>query len=231
MALLSTKRHEIKYTISYLDYITMRNRLSKLLKRDDNNISNVYTVSSLYFDSINNRAYFEKINGDAMRNKFRIRYYNNEFTTIKLEKKSKNGQMTSKSSASLTRDEVILIYQNDYEFLSQKEESLYKEFYLQLTHHLIYPKVIVSYEREAFTHKVGNTRITFDKNVRTSNNQTDIFSEKIKYLPAIGKEEVIMEIKFNQYLPDFINDIIQFGHNMASSSSKYVYSRKYNCEF
>jgi len=133
-----------------------------------------------------------------------------------------------KVSARLTQDEVKEIYKGNYEFLKNKEDNIYKDFYIKLSHGLIKPKVIVKYDRVAFVHPIGNLRITFDSSVKTSNNQVDIFDDNIAYVPAMGADETIMEIKFDGVIPDYIKSLIQTSNAVQSSSSKYVYSRKYN---
>jgi hypothetical protein len=229
--LLKAKRHELKYTISDLNCLVLKNRLSKVLKKDKNCPDEGYSIASVYFDDYNNKAYAEKINGNDIRHKYRIRFYNDDTSFLKLERKSKIHQMTMKSSVSLTESEVKDIYAGNFEFLKEKKEDLYKDFYFQLAHCLIKPKVIVKYNRVAFIHPVGNLRITFDTNVKTSINQVNIFEEKISYIPALGINENILEIKFNGVMPDYIKSLIESGNVTASSSSKYVYSRKYNYNF
>ncbi|WP_461205363.1 polyphosphate polymerase domain-containing protein [Clostridium sp. DL1XJH146] len=231
MGLLKAKRHEIKHTISDMDCLVLKNKLSKVLKKDANCPDEGYTITSVYFDDYNNGAYAQKINGDAIRHKYRIRFYNNDTTFLKLERKSKIHQMTMKVSGKLSEDEVKNIYKGNYEFLLEKEESLFKDFYFQLSHGLIKPKVIVKYNRIAFIHPVGDTRITFDKDIRTSSNQVNIFDDNIIYTPALGFNENILEIKFNGVFPDHIKSLIESGNVMATSSSKYVYARKYNYKF
>ncbi len=231
MELLKAKRHELKYTLSDLDCLVLKNRLSKVLKKDKNCPDEGYTIASVYFDDYNNKAYAEKVNGDAIRHKYRIRFYNDDTSFLKLERKSKVHQMTMKSSASLTESEVKKIYDGDYEFLKEKQEDLYKDFYFQLSKGLIKPKVIVKYNRIAFVHPVGDLRITFDQKIKTSSNQVNIFDENINYVPAIGINENILEIKFNGVMPDHIKSLLESGQVMASSSSKYVFSRKYNYKF
>lgn len=228
---MARKRHELKYMVSQLDYLVLVRRLEKVLKRDRNSQGKNYTITSLYFDDYDNQAYKEKINGEAFRHKYRIRYYNDDLTYIKLEKKSKINQMTMKTSEPLLVEEVEKIYQGDTEFLLDKVGDLYHDFYRQLNHGLLKPKVIVRYEREAFIHPLGDLRITFDKNVKTANCQTMIFEENIHFTSAIEADQVIVEVKFNGILPDHIRSLIQTGHVMQASSSKYVYSRKYNSCF
>lgn len=231
MDLIKANRHELKFTISDLDCLVLKNRLSKVLKRDKNCPAEGYSITSLYFDDFKNSAYTQKINGDAIRHKYRIRFYNDDTTFFKLERKSKIHQMTKKVSGILTEEEVINIYNSNFQFLKEKETQLFKDFYLQLTHSFIKPKVIVKYNRLAFVHPVGNLRITFDSNVKTSSNKINIFDENLNYRQATGLKDVIMEIKFNGILPNHIKSLIQSGHVMAASSSKYVYSRKYNYNF
>ena len=228
MILLKAERHELKYTISNLDRIALMNRLDKVLKRDEYCQNQKYIIASVYFDDYKNKGYMQKVDGDSVRYKYRIRFYNNDTTFLKLERKSKVHQMTMKVSARLTQDEVKEIYKGNYEFLKNKEDNIYKDFYIKLSHGLIKPKVIVKYDRVAFVHPIGNLRITFDSSVKTSNNQVDIFDDNIAYVPAMGADETIMEIKFDGVIPDYIKSLIQTSNAVQSSSSKYVYSRKYN---
>lgn len=231
MELLKAKRHELKYTINNLDAMVLKNRLSKVLKKDVNCKNNKYSITSLYFDDLNNGAYLQKINGEAIRHKYRIRFYNDDTSFLKLERKSKIHQMTKKISTLITEKEVLDLYDGNFKHQGKIEDDVFNDFYLKVSNGLIKPKVIVKYERLAFIHPVGDLRITFDLNVRTSNNQVNIFDKEINYTPAIGCSEVILEIKFNGILPDYIKSLVQTGNIMASSSSKYVNSRKYNYNF
>lgn len=231
MDLLKAQRHELKYTISNLDRMVLMDRLGLVLKRDKNCENQKYIITSVYFDDYKNTAYEQKTNGDAIRHKYRIRFYNNDTSFLKLERKSKVHQMTQKISAQLSPDEVKSIYNGNYEFLKEKQEDIFKDFYIKLSHGLIKPKVIVKYERVAFVHPVGDLRITLDSSIKTSNNQVNIFDENIAYVPVMGANDVILEIKFNGVIPDYIKNIIQMSNITQSSSSKYVYSRKYNYEF
>ena len=226
-----TKRHELKYLINQLEYQVIVKKLSKILKRDNNSINNNYTVSSLYFDNFNNKAYQDKLSGELIRHKFRIRFYNNNTNYLKLEQKSKVNQVTFKHAVLLTKLELNKIYNNNFGFLLTKKQLLYLKFYQQLQHELLKPKVIVKYQREAFTHKAGRLRITFDKQIKTANNHTNIFANNLKFIDAIDSKIIIMEIKFNEVLPSFIKGIVESAHTRQIAASKYVFSRKYNAIF
>jgi len=217
--------------VNQLEYKVLVKRLDKILKRDSNSSGDGYTITSLYFDDLYNNAYRQKVEGEAIRHKYRIRYYNNDLSFIKLERKSKVNQMTMKKGVPLSTEEVKKIYRGDIEFLLSKEESLYREFYCEIKHKLLKPKVIVKYERDAFTHPVGDMRVTFDRNVKTANMETDIFKEDISFVPILEPNQVIVEIKFNGVISDHIQSIMQMAHVTQASTSKYVLSRKYNIDF
>ncbi|GMQ58664.1 polyphosphate polymerase domain-containing protein [Vallitalea sediminicola] len=226
-----TGRHELKYMMNELEDIVLVKRVEKVLKRDGNSNGKGYSITSLYFDNCYNQAYEQKMNGEAIRHKYRIRYYNDDLSYIKLEKKSKINQITKKVSVPLSVEEVEKIYERDLDFLLAKKKYLYHEFYKELKHGLLKPKVIVKYDREAFIHPVGDLRITFDRKIKTANMHTNILSDNQYFIDALEKGKTILEIKFNGVLPDFIRSLIQSGHIMQASSSKYIFSRKYNVSF
>lgn len=225
------KRHELKYLINEIDHFVWVNRLEKILERDSNDSGNGYSVTTLYFDNCYNKALTDKINGEAIRHKYRIRYYDDDLSLIKLERKSKIHQTTTKVTVSLLMDEIKKIYNSDVDFLLKKDHQLYHSFYHQLKHGLQEPKVIVKYHREVFVHPLGDLRITFDRSIKTANSQTNIFAKDLFYMDVLEPGQTIMEIKFNGMLPAVIRSLIQTGHVMQAASSKYVFSRKYNESF
>lgn len=224
-------RQEQKFFLNYGEYSALRYKLKRVLDKDDHGVNGVYTVTSLYFDDVYNRALAEKIRGDTVRHKYRIRYYNDNTAFLKLERKSKYQRTVVKSSVLLTEDEVRKIYDNNHAFLLEKGSEVADELYLELAGGILKPKVVVKYKRLAFVHPVGNLRITFDTEIKTSGHQTDIFDTDIHYLPAIGSNMRIMELKFSGVIPDFIRSLLQIDHVMASAASKYVLSRRFHYEY
>ena len=222
---LFTKRHEIKHTITNHEYLIYMSRLDKVLKRDDNCKEDSYTITSLYYDDINNSALHEKLSGDAIRHKYRLRYYEDDTTFIKLEEKSKIHQMTNKESAIITSKEARSILNNDFSQLDYGESALKNDFISKVKTRRLMPKVIVRYERIAYVHKVGKLRITFDTNIRSSTDFTQMLSEGLDFKSVIDPGLVIMEIKFDGVMPDHIKGLIESERTMATSSSKYVLSR------
>ena len=225
---MNTKRHELKYLINNSDYLTLKRKLDLLLKRDEHSIESPYLITSIYFDDLNNKAYYQKVNGDSYRYKYRIRFYNNNKNLFKLEKKSKLEQITSKTSVYLNRDEVDDIMNKNYKFLLLKNNNLCAEFYLELSRGLLKPKVVVEYERLAYVHKISDLRITFDTNIKSSFNTTDLLEKDCIYTNNLEEENIVMEIKSNGDIPVYLKSILQLGKSTQTSMSKYVYSRKYN---
>lgn len=214
-----TLRHEKKFVIHPIEAITFQKRLIRLLKRDDHADKNGYSIRSLYFDNPYLKAYSQNVDGDMMRSKFRIRVYNQDFDNIKLEKKSKNNIMTGKESVKLEKEEVEKILNNDIEFLKDRL-GLYLEFYNEMTKELLKAKVIVEYRRIPFIYDSSQVRVTFDHNIVASHKIRDFLSDKeidgLKH-----KSMVVMEIKFNDSLPYFIRNMIQFGNGSQTACSKY----------
>lgn len=218
-------RHEKKYTITWHEYQIINGKLKHLLKLDGNCPSEGYEVKSVYFDNPYDFALGQKIDGSELRHKFRIRVYNNDFSYLKLETKSKHNVMTNKESVFLTKDEAMRICEGDYEFLAERDGSYFQNFYYKLKHIKYVPKVIVKYNRIAYVYPVSNLRITFDSKIKKSENVSKFFTAENGYMKAYDPNEVIMEVKFDHVLPAFVRSALQSGTVMASSSSKYVASR------
>jgi hypothetical protein len=100
------------------------------------------------------------------------------------------------------------------------------QFYLDLTINRYEPKVIVDYFREAYVCRLNNIRITFDKNLRTGLYSKDLLGN-IPTIDVIEEPKMILEVKYNSYLPDYIRDILQISSNQRYAISKYVVCRKF----
>lgn len=221
-------RHEIKHYINMSDYLSIRNRLIHIMHIDRNaNKDNEYIIRSLYFDNLDDKVLMEKINGINHREKFRIRFYNNNHSFIRLEKKSKLNGLCLKDSAALTKEQCEKIIAGDIDFLMESENPLFKEFYTKLRGQLLKPKTIVDYVREAYIYPVGNVRITFDKNIKTGVRSTNIFNEDLPTIGSIYEDFVVLEVKYDEFLPEVIQHIIQTNYRRSSAISKYALSRRY----
>lgn len=220
-------RHEYKHQITYMDYLIISDRLQHLAKRDMN-VGNdkTYQVNSLYLDNIWDKALREKLDGLENREKFRIRYYNQDTSYIRLEKKSKIHGLCEKRAAKLTKEEVLKICSHNIEFLRDSNNELLAELYAKMKFQLLRPKTIVSYTREPFVYAPGNVRITFDSHIKTSLYQNKLFEEEYTSI-STEPELLIMEVKYDAFLPDIMKQAVRVNERLASSFSKYAICRMY----
>jgi hypothetical protein len=225
---LKTFRHEFKYYINYFDYETLRSKLKYVLKNDKFSGSNGdYHIRSLYFDDLHNSALYEKQAGVLQRRKFRIRIYNYKDDVIKLEKKSRVGQFINKESASLSLEQYRMIRDGNYSFLRDSCNSIFNEFYFELAANKIKPDVIVDYVREAYTSGINNIRITFDKKLRTGLLNTDLFDRLLPTVDVIERPVHVLEIKYDNFLPEHLRKILQISSSTRFAISKFVICKKF----
>ncbi len=224
-----TFRHEMKYYINYHDYVLLKNTLKPLLTLDRNaGEDGDYHIRSLYFDDAYETALAEKMAGSDIRSKFRIRIYDFSDNIIKFEKKYKQGQYIAKSSLTVMRDECEALIAGDCSCLEGRSEPLAEEIFLQMKNNLLRPRVIVDYHREAYVSPFENVRITFDKDLKAGLWLTDIFNPHAPTMPVLESGTMVLEVKFNRYLPVFIQTVLNnVNAAQRSAVSKYVLCRKY----
>lgn len=219
-------RHEWKHEISYVDMLSLRSRLSVFMQQDGHAVNGRYKIRSLYFDNFQDKALLEKINGVNMREKFRVRYYNDDLSFILLEKKSKVNGLCSKEKAVITLEEARLIADRDIESISKSEKPLVKELCYKMQTEGLEPKTIVDYIREPLVYAPGNVRVTLDYDIRTGLMGTDFLSPDCVMVPA-GNAPVILEVKWDEFLPAVIRDAVQVWGTHTSAFSKYAACRIY----
>ena len=219
-------RHEWKHEISYGDMLVLRQRLSAVMERDKHAIGGKYLIRSLYFDNASDKALREKVDGVNIREKFRIRYYNNDTSLIHLEKKSKVNGLCLKDSVELSFEQAQAIANGDYGFMIDSGVPLIQELYSKMMSQGLRPKTIVDYSREPFVFAPGNVRVTLDYNIRTGINCTDFLNPNCVTVPA-GDAPIILEVKWDEYLPDIIRDVVQLPNCRVGAFSKYAVCRIY----
>ncbi|GAA0694808.1 VTC domain-containing protein [Clostridium cadaveris] len=221
-------RHEFKHYINLADYFALIQRLKIITKQDPYAGENgEYKIRSLYFDNLYDKVLNEKINGVNKREKFRIRYYNDDTSFIKLEKKSKVNGLCYKESALITKEECEKIISGDIEWMRKCCNKLILEFYAKMNFQQLKPKTIVDYEREPFIYDAGNVRITIDKNIRTGIYSKDLFDNNLPTMVTDNEGIMILEIKYDEFIPEIIKNIIEIKDRQASAFSKYAACRIY----
>ncbi len=221
-------RHEYKHCIDRGDYIALKARLKTVLAKDSHSgPSGGYVVHSLYFDTPDDKALREKLNGISRREKIRLRHYDDDFSYIRLEKKAKVNGYGRKEAATVSREEAQSLLQGEYGWLKEREEPLLSELYAKFFYQQLKPKVLVEYVREPFVYHPGNVRITLDSEIRSGLYGTDFFQTELPTLSSNPRDMIVLEVKYDEFLPDFIRDVLQLNQRQPAAFSKYVNSRQF----
>ena len=220
-------RSELKHVIDAADKAAICANLRAVAKPDAHaGPTGQYFIRSLYFDSIADKALREKIDGVNEREKFRIRYYNHDPSVIHLEKKVKRNGLGYKVSVDLTAEEAQRIVNGDTLWMASSGRGLLIELYSKMKSEGLRPKTIVDYTRTPFVYAPGNVRVTIDENIRTGLRCTDFLNPHCVTIPA-GEPMILLEVKWDAYLPDIIRCAVQVKGRRAAAFSKYQQCRIY----
>ena len=221
-------RHELKYVVSAAQIPLLKSRITGLMQRDSHaGPDGIYNIRSLYFDDYTNRCYYENENGTDPREKYRIRIYNHSDERIMLECKRKERGKTLKTACPLTRQQTEQLMRGEILPLSETLPPLLRKFYVEMKTRRLRPVVIVEYERIPYIYKDGNVRVTFDTHISSSSNVQDFFSETLPKRPVMPAGHHLLEVKFDEYLPDFIYRSLNMHRLQQTAFSKYYLCRKY----
>ena len=220
-------RHEWKIELSPQDMPVLRQRLRRVLHPDAHAVDGRYLIRSLYFDTPEDKALREKIDGVSRREKFRIRYYNGDLSCIHLEKKSKIAGLGRKDTAALAPWQAQAIVDGNLSWMPESGQALVTELYGKMRTERLRPKTIVDYTREPFVYAPGNVRVTLDYNIRTGLSCTDFLDIGCPTVP-VPENPAILEVKWDAYLPDVVRDLVQLPGRRAGAFSKYAACRMYD---
>ncbi len=223
---LKTYRHELKFLLSMVEYEQLKRLLGALLVRDENmKQDSDYYIRSLYFDTPENKDYNDKMVGVAQRKKIRLRIYDVSADIIKLEIKNKENDYSVKETMHISRREAMMFLQGDYHALTEYDNEISRKAYFYLSTYAYMPKVLVDYEREAYLLPVENIRLTFDKRVRAFRGN-GLFEQRNAFVGVLAPEYVILEVKYDQYLPAYVERMLSSINMQRMSISKYCMARQ-----
>ena len=223
-------RSEYKHILNKGQAIVLKSRLRAIMKPDEHADENgEYFIRSLYFDTYSDKDLGEKRDSVPYREKFRIRFYNHDTSMIRLENKIKRFNSCLKISCALTKEEVIKILNKDYDFLKESNEPIKHKFYRDLVADIRTPKTITDYIRTPFVSPLGNTRITIDSDLRSpTGGLMDFFNPHSPTISVFPDERCVLEVKYDEYIPDHIYKLIQqVDGSRTSAMSKYAACRKF----
>lgn len=221
-------RQELKYMLSRGEYEAIRRRCRAVMRRDPHvGPDGTYHIVSLYFDDLGDSALLQNYSGVSRREKFRIRLYNNDPATLHLEKKCKYGGLGRKYACPMTEAQLRAMLRGDLSWMMDTNEPLMQELYERMRTELLRPKTVVAYRREPYIYGPGNVRVTFDYDIRSGVCSTDMLSGAAPLVPA-NPGRVLMEVKYDAFLPDIIRMIVQEGTPRARAFSKYAACRQFD---
>lgn len=220
-------RHELKHEITKMDCYLLRNRLRHYMEVDPHAKNDgKYLIRSVYFDNFDNKVLLQKKEGLYERDKFRVRLYDYNTDFLNLEKKSKRNNLTYKQKCRITAQEYEQIRQGDIAWMANDSRSLMQDLYFEMNLFQLKPVTVVDYEREVFIYRYGNVRVTFDSNIKTSFRNNDVLNPNLVMVDT-NPDIVILEVKYDGFLPDVIKQLLQIGERRRGTYSKYQISRMY----
>ena len=216
-------RHEYKYLISRQAAELLKRRLPHFMQRDSHaGPSGTYTIRSLYFDDPDFTAFREKVDGVDNRTKYRIRCYDYSAKLFRLEKKEKKGHLTRKTGQTIRTADVLSLQKTPASRCPKTPEGLTEELRLLCAARGTRPMVLVDYDRTPFVCANGNTRITLDENLRTDPYCRDIFGPVNAMIPVMEPDQVILEVKFDDFLPGYLSDCLADIPKVPMAISKFA---------
>ena len=220
-------RHEWKHEVNAGDALALHERLSAIMSHDSHaHADGTYRIRSLYFDTFQDTALRDKLAGVSRREKFRIRYYDDDLSYINLEKKEKINNLCLKTKAHLSARQAQAIVDGDTDWLICSSNPLLQELYCKMHIQGLRPKTIVDYTREAFVFPAGNVRVTIDSDIRTGVRSTAFLDQGCPTIAA-GDAPIVLEVKWDEFLPSHIRDAVQLPQRRTAAFSKYAASRIY----
>ncbi len=222
-------RHELKYVVTAAQQALLENRIQGLIKPDRHvGADGMYHIRSLYFDDYYNSCYNENEIGCDPREKFRIRIYNASSERIRLELKQKEHGMTRKLSCLLSKEQCLELMAGRPLPPDPSYPPVLQKLNLQMRTRLLRPRIIVEYDRIPYVEPLGNTRITLDLNIRSSGYTSLFLQEQPPMRPIMPRGQNILEVKYDEYLPDAIYRNLQLDSLRQTAYSKYYLCRRYS---
>lgn len=218
-------RQERKFLIGLPDYYHHSGNLSKFMLEDPHNRGDGYPIRSLYFDSLEDRDFQEKVDGVGTRRKIRLRCYGPDSDFALLEVKQKEANLQKKRSLRLSRDAAAHLIRGDYSVLLTCPEPLAQECYAVMNIHSYQPCSVVEYRRRAFITRENKIRVTFDHHIVGTESNYDIFDSQLTQYPLQDTALVVLEVKYNGFLLSYIKDMLSNCAAGEISVSKYCLSR------
>jgi hypothetical protein len=226
-------RKEKKFLCDIASARQLQGLLGAVLQPDPHNGPCGYPVRSLYFDTLHDRDFNERLDGVDPRRKVRLRVYDPLSDSCMLELKQKQVDNQVKRSLPLTRDEGRALIRGDYGVLLAHPEPFAAEMHALMSINGYRPVAVVEYDRLAFIARENKIRITFDANMRATEAGFDIFDANLAQYPVFDPFNLVLEVKYNGFLLSYIRELLNTIDKSEIAVSKYLLARgvSYNYQF
>jgi hypothetical protein len=222
---LMVARKELKYHLTVQEAILLKSRLAAVMETDPYSQGDGYFVRSLYFDNYRNTSFYEKNEGLEFRKKYRLRLYDISEKIIKFEIKTKMNDLITKESALISQGSLTELMHGEYESLLEYDTPFLNRCYGTFKSHYYRPVVIIDYLRAAYYLDFNHIRVTFDSQLRKSTETGELLNRKLLSVPVLENNHVILEIKYNDFFPEWLSQVLETSRHTRYASSKYVYAR------
>ena len=218
IGVLMKYRYELKFFMNIHTSDVLKHRLRSVMIPDSHS-GGTYTVNNLYLDDIYDTCYNDKVLSSYIRDKYRVRFYNNDLSFIRFENKHKEGDVSYKDSVVMTEEEYKDIAGGNFDFILRSEHPLWQKTASLHRLRILRPAVAFSYTREAYVYSPGDVRITFDSNIRSGSLIPEPYGGAP---PGAGG---MLEVKYSRLLPGVIKEMLDGLPLIQTAMSKYCYSR------
>ena len=108
-----------------------------------------------------------------------------------------------------------------------RQPPLLQKLTMEMLLHRLHPVVIVEYDRIPYVYKNGNVRVTLDTHIASSREVGRFLHARVPKRPVMPLGQQLQEVKYDEYLPDFIYSSLQLQNLSQTAFSKYYLCRKY----
>lgn len=234
----TTLRHELKYLITASQRTALLAHLAAYTEPDQNSAGHhEYTIASLYYDTIDYKAYWDKVDGHRNRRKVRVRVYGTgvvtDATPAFVEIKGRYNRLMSKKRVALPYGQAVELdaYPAHLATVAPEAQAILEEvIYLHAALQL-QPACVVTYQRLALNglEPYGDLRITFDTQLRGRTYDLNLLTagaDSGRYF--IPPELCIMEIKINRNVPYWLATLVAQQRCTPRRISKYCLALEQN---
>lgn len=215
-------RHELKFICPNAELELLERRLVSVMAPDSHaNSGGEYVIRSVYFDDYRHSCFYDNEDGVDPRQKFRIRIYNRSAERISLEKKRKQRGMTGKQSCRIDRDTCERMLRGEALTDCLGRHPLLDEWIVLRQRSLYRPVMLGEYVRKPFVYRLGNVRVTFDRNICASTQVTRLFDAQMSRVAVLPQGYHVLEVKYDDYLPDVIRNLVDNRHLRQTTFSKF----------